>query len=449
MEFHQTQEIVAKSKARFRVVDCGRQWGKTTLAVWEMLACAYSKKDRRVRYYATTFDQARDIAWSLLKQISNPVWAKEPNESRLELTIKTQDGGTSQISLEGWESVERARGQQFDFLVLDEVSKMRNFKEGWEGALLGTLIFRNGTALFISTPAGFNHFHDLYQNGQKGLEGWASWRFTSFDNPFLSKDYLEGIHNDVTEDYWAQEYLADFRRFTGLIYKEFDLSNHVHYFDTPYKQHGDYYLGLDFAVRGYTACIAGVVKSDGHVYLMDEYKRSSDTAVNHAENIKSKLEKYNTLDSFNGYADPAGFAKNQQKGDMLWSIADEYLESGFGIVPANNEVMAGINYVRQLMRANKIHIHPRCEELVKEILQYQWKDQPEKQTGQLEEPEKVRKVNDHLCDAMRYMCYSKPSPAEEEEKPRPLVFPAQFPLRVEEEKEEFKYEEVDFPSVYD
>lgn len=451
IQFHPSQSEVARDRTKFRVVDCGRQWGKTTLAVWEMFACAYKGKGRRVGYFATTFTQARDIAWQQLKEISRPAWAKEPNETRLEIFIKTKDGGTSEIVLKGFESVETARGTQFDLLVLDEVSKMRNFKSGWEGALLGTLAYRNGNALFISTPYGFNHFYDLYKLGQESRGPWKSWKFTSFDNPFLNREYLETIQQTVTPDFWAQEYLADFRRFTGLIYKEFDISRHVNDFEFTRAQHGDYYFGLDFAVRGWTASLVGFINSEGKLHIMDAYKKDNLPAQVHGEGIRGMLTNYNDLAGYSGYADPAGFAKNQQKGNMLWSLADEYIEMGFPIMPANNEVTAGINYVRQLFAKDRIVIHPRCVPLIDELLQYQWKEQSAKRAGEQDDPEKVRKINDHLCDCLRYMAFSKPMPAEAIEQPRDKVFPLTFPPpRIEKPSpEEDSYSEIEIPSVFD
>jgi hypothetical protein len=400
-------------QTKFRVVDCGRQWGKTTLAVWEMIACAFSSKDKRIGYFATTYGQARDIAWVLLKELTRPMWAKDPNETRLEITIKTQDGGESEIILRGFESVETARGTQFDLLVLDEVSKMRNFKEGWQAVLLGTLAFRNGKALFISTPYGFNHFFDLYELGQGKHRDYKSWKFTSYENPFLSRDYLEGIKSTVTPDFWAQEYLGDFRRFTGLIYKEFDLLKHVDDFPHIKDQHGSYLFGQDFAVRGYTAALPLYISDKAEYYFLDNYKESNRTAQEHAPDIKIMLETYASFIKYTGYSDPAGWMKNQQRGDMIWSIADEYLEMGFPITQANNEVTPGINFVRQLFQQNKIHIHSRCTKLIDELLQYQWKDQPDTQIGIQSEPEEVRKIHDHLVDSMRYVLYSKPSIPEE------------------------------------
>jgi Terminase large subunit, T4likevirus-type, N-terminal/Terminase RNAseH like domain len=435
MEFHQTQNQVASNKAKFRVVCAGRQWGKTSLSVWEMLTKAYSKSGTRVGYFAPTYVQARDIAWRQLCEATKPLWSKPPNEQRLELEIKTVDKGTSEIVLKSWQAVESVRGTQFDFVVLDEVSKMRNFEEGWEAVMLGTLLYRNGDALFISTPYGDNHFKKLFN--KTGNE-WSSFKFTSYDNPTLKKDLIDTIKDNSTPDFFSQEYLANFVRFTGLIYKEFDITNHVHDFDplpTTNNKNGatsGYTLfGLDFAVRGFTACLLAQVDRKGEIYILDEYKVSSETAENHIKAITTLFSKYGLpVSNLTGYADPAGFAKNQQgKDGMIWSLADEYQGAGFSIVRANNEVTAGINYVRQLFQQNKIHIHPRCEKLIEELQQYQWKDKPDTQVGRSEDPEQVRKLNDHLVDAMRYLCYSKPS-LEEEEETLKIEFPKVLELKI-------------------
>jgi len=80
-----------------------------------MIAFAYSGNGKEIAYFATTYDQARNIAWRILKDASRPAWSRNPNESRLELFIKTKDRGESRITLRGFENVETARGQQFDF----------------------------------------------------------------------------------------------------------------------------------------------------------------------------------------------------------------------------------------------------------------------------------------------------------------------------------------------
>ena len=94
MYLTQAQSQIASDTHRFRVVNCGRRFGKTTLAVLEMVAKAVYGNDRVICYIAPTYAQARDIAWQELKKVALPAINKV-NESRLEITLNTTTGGTS------------------------------------------------------------------------------------------------------------------------------------------------------------------------------------------------------------------------------------------------------------------------------------------------------------------------------------------------------------------
>ena len=82
MELHQAQKQIANDRHRFRVVNCGRRFGKSTLAAYEMLGFAYANDDARVPYYAPTRDDARDIMWGILQRIVGDA-AVDKNEARL------------------------------------------------------------------------------------------------------------------------------------------------------------------------------------------------------------------------------------------------------------------------------------------------------------------------------------------------------------------------------
>ena len=118
LQLHNSQKIVALDPHRFRVLCCGRRWGKTTLAVDQMKGRA-TIPNSRIAYIAPTFQQARDIAWAELKEGCRQA-AETINESRLE--IKLING--SFIVLRGWEAIETLRGQKFDLIVIDEVAMM-------------------------------------------------------------------------------------------------------------------------------------------------------------------------------------------------------------------------------------------------------------------------------------------------------------------------------------
>ena len=87
MEFllHNSQKTIASDLHRFRVICCGRRFGKTTLALDQMKARS-AIKDSKIAYIAPTYQQARDITWEQLKKDCRNV-ASSINEARLEIKL--------------------------------------------------------------------------------------------------------------------------------------------------------------------------------------------------------------------------------------------------------------------------------------------------------------------------------------------------------------------------
>ena len=381
-----SQEQIAIDRHRFRVVNCGRRFGKTTLAVLEMLAKAIAKDGRTICYIAPTYQQARDIAWQELKRLCQPAINKV-NESRLEITLNTVKGGTSLIMLRGWESVETLRGQKFDFIVIDEIASMRNWAINWQEVIRPTLTDVKGEALFISTPKGFNHFYDLYNLEQVDTD-YKSFHFTSFDNPHLPPDELEKARMELTEDRFAQEYLADFRKTEGLVYKEFDRSKHVYNSDPEMPNYINFapvntLVGIDFGYTNPTAILKIQQDHDARYFITDEFYQTQRTTE----------EIVQVARSFNGnyyYADPA-------EPDRV----AELKKGGMNVMDVSKDVENGIQAVRNLLKAGRLFIHVSCTNLIWELETYSY---PEKKPGK-NEYEAPIKENDHAVDAMRYVLY--------------------------------------------
>jgi hypothetical protein len=212
------------------------------LAVDQMKACSVYRAVR-IAYIAPTFQQARDIAWAALKRDFAKSGATI-NESRLEIRITNLAHEESIIMLRGWESIENLRGQSFDLIVIDEVASMRNFWEAWQEVVRPTLTDRKGEVLFISTPKGYNHFYDLYQLEQTD-DDFKSFHFTSYENPTIPSEEIDSAREQMTEDRFAQEYMADFRKTEGLVYKEFDRTRHI-FDELPEVQFVETLGGVDF-----------------------------------------------------------------------------------------------------------------------------------------------------------------------------------------------------------
>lgn len=453
---------------RFKVVVAGRKARKTTFMVNELCYSALTDPRNLVYLFVAPFrQQAKEIVWEdhLAKILFLcHKFNIETKINRSELWVEFYAGGKpmSRFQVSGADNAEALRGKSnWGGVALDEYASIKPYV--WKEIVRPNLQVHKAYAIIGGTPKGYGN--DLYTMAKLGDHNnvidstltqtdpdFITFHATSYDNQYTETNEIESAKRQTTVDYFNQEYLALFTRFTGLVYPEFNISDHVQPVEHIFNEHADYMFGLDFAVRGFTAAVTIRVDTKGEIWILDAYKKDKATAKEHIPQIKQMLVTYADLTKYTGYADPAGWARNQQDGEMIWSLADEYLEEEMPITRANNEVVAGINYLRQLFKANKIHIDPKCTELIDEIMQYQWKDQNPNQEGLKSEPEEVRKVNDHLVDALRYALYSKPQAPDAlvmQNTGLPITFP---PPRHEEENEDSSidvFEEMNIPSFLD
>jgi PBSX family phage terminase large subunit len=382
--FHKAQSEVALSLKRFRVVCAGRRVGKTVLAIMEMAGKAYSKKDRSICYIAPTIQQARDIAWVQLVETLKPVTVKT-NETHLEITIQTQDHGRSKIALKGWENLETLRGQAFDFIVIDEVASMRNFEENWNTIIRPTLSDRIGSVLFISTPKGFNHFYDLYNRALDPVKGqdYASFTFTSFDNPHVSPEEIESARRELPEDQFAQEYLAEFRKMEGLVYKEFDRAKHVTT-SLPTRSIMSYMAGVDFGFTNPAAVVHVKIDSDRQYWVTNELYKTGMTDANVAEYVANQA--FNIV-----YPDPENPAAIKELTDRGVNVRE--------VTKGKDSIKNGISKVRELLKQNRLHIHSSCANLIAEMEYYHYPQNKQERNDN----ENPVKDFDHAVDALRYL----------------------------------------------
>src|SRR3990167_3159065 len=374
-----SQKQIVLDRHRFRVVNCGRRFGKSTLAILEIIGKAVSKNDCRVAYIANTYQQARDIAWRELKSIARPVTISI-NESRLEVEIKTQDGGIGLIWLRGWESIETLRGQRFDFVVLDEVAQMRNFWENWQEVIRPTLTDTRGEALFLSTPKGYNHFYDLYELHKTDTD-YASFHFKTEDNPQIPREEIEKAKKELTQDRFAQEYEADFRKVEGIVYPEFSRDRHIT--DVVPQFRTERMLGVDFGYTNPSAVYTIDLDKEGIYWITQEYYKTGKVNIEVIEYVKSQFP--NVV-----YPDPA-------EPDRI----EEMRRHDINVRDVSKDIEAVINKVRELLKAGKVKIHSSCINLISELETYHY---PDRKDG-LNQKELPVKEDDHAVDAIRYALF--------------------------------------------
>ena len=238
VQLHPKQLEVFKAKERFKVVAAGRRFGKTRLAAWKLLIWALqnTKSDAWVFYVAPTFQQAKDVVWSMLKELGKDViTAAHENTGVLTLV------NGCRIGLKGSDRPDTLRGVALAGCVIDEYADMKPFV--FEQIIRPALGDIKGPCLFIGTPKGRNHFYDLYQYAEKEIDPeWVSFHFTSYDNPFLDPKEIDNAKKTMSSFAFRQEFLASFEAASSDIFKEEWIK-----YSTEEPKEGEYYISVDLA----------------------------------------------------------------------------------------------------------------------------------------------------------------------------------------------------------
>ena len=212
VELHPAQLSIFNSEARFKVVAAGRRFGKSRLAAWILLIKALQSDSKDVFYIGPTFQQAKDIMWSMLKELGQDLIV-DAYENTARLTLVNG----RKIFLKGSDRPDTLRGVSLAYVVLDEYASMK--PNVWEQIIRPTLADVKGGALFIGTPAGKNHFYELYNEAKKE-DDWETFSFNSTDNPYIDDEEIEAARKSMSSMAFRQEFEASFETFTGGIFKE-------------------------------------------------------------------------------------------------------------------------------------------------------------------------------------------------------------------------------------
>lgn len=115
VQLHPKQLDIFNASARFKVVAAGRRFGKSRLAAWILLIKALQSPSKDVFYVAPTFQQAKDVLWSMLKELgSEVIVAAHENTGVLTLV------NGRKIALKGSDRPDTLRGVGLYYCVIDE-----------------------------------------------------------------------------------------------------------------------------------------------------------------------------------------------------------------------------------------------------------------------------------------------------------------------------------------
>ena len=199
------QRCLYDARRRFNVWVCHRRFGKTVLALYQLIhaATTNAKHAPRYAYLAPLYRQAKTIAWDLLTHLTRPIPGTVVNQAELRVDL----AGARRIQLFGADNPDALRGMYLDGAVFDEFAQMR--PRVWHEVVRPALADREGWAVFIGTPMGHNHFHDLYTQAQADPD-WHTALYTVDETQVLPEAELASARRAMAPEQYAQEFLCSF-----------------------------------------------------------------------------------------------------------------------------------------------------------------------------------------------------------------------------------------------
>jgi len=349
------QRKVYDAPERFKMLCSGRRFGKTYLCIARLVNWAATKPNSLNWYVTANYRMAKQIAWRQLKAMIPPDVCVKRNES--ELSLELVNG--SIIALKGAENPDTLRGVSLSTLIVDEAAYVK--QDAWEMVLRPALSDQGGPAWFITTPAGLNWFHDLWEQAQQEPD-WRTFSYSTIEGGNVSQEEIDAAKRTLDERTFRQEYLASFETLSGRVYPDFFDDNIS---DTVQDTGAEIYWGTDFNV----SVMAGVLGSrvGDTLHIWDELAVNQSNTDEVCTLLKERFPDRKII----AYPDPTGSArKTSSAGKTDHDIIRRY---GFSCISpkAPWSVKDKINATNWMIRTAdghlKLFVHPRCKHTIKAL----------------------------------------------------------------------------------
>jgi len=276
---HEAQQQILNCDKRFIVLLCGRRFGKSLIS--SQISILNIMAQKRVAYITPTY-QLASVFFDEIVKLGGSIF----KTNRTELTIKFNHG---ELRFFTGENINSLRGHKFHMVIVDEASYVKNLKEAWERVIRATLTDYSGKALFVSTPRGFDYFFSLTQNTG---EDWKTFKFSTYDNPFIPISEIEEAKQMLPHAVFEQEYMANPMQNADNPFGSDAIRNCI----KPLSIKEPKYFGIDLA-KSYDYTVEIGLDEDGNVAHFKRYQKS----WQHTKDSLLELPR-NTI----GYADSTG-----------------------------------------------------------------------------------------------------------------------------------------------
>ena len=254
------QEEVMADPARYRVILCARQIGKTVLSVWEGINTALRGGD--VWWIAPDFsltEPGYDLMMELLEQ--PPFLADRPGglvrHEKKRQTFRFQNGARrGSIQIKSADNPRKVKGKALDLVILDEFAEMA--EPAWTEGAINTITVRRGRALLIGNPPPVKNWAwDLHYLGDPGNPArdpqYRSFTYSQHANPLILLEDIEAKRKTMPYIQFLREVMGQLVDDGGVVFRGVRqaamIEPGVDVLCEPLDGH-EYVIGMDVAAGG-------------------------------------------------------------------------------------------------------------------------------------------------------------------------------------------------------
>jgi hypothetical protein len=208
------QEELLRSRVSRGMVNCTRQWGKSTVAAVMAVHRAYFFPKSLVVVACPSEKQSAELVWKA-GDFLGKLGVKKRGDGSNRISLKFPNGSRI-IGLPGNETTSRGFSA-VSLMIIDEASRV---DDAVYKALRPMLAVGSGDLWLLSTPFGKRGF--FYENWQGGQEArgqtpgssagddWVRTSVRATDCPRISEKFLEEERRQMGDMWFRQEYMCEF-----------------------------------------------------------------------------------------------------------------------------------------------------------------------------------------------------------------------------------------------
>ena len=196
------QAAVLQSRAKRGILNCTRQWGKSTVAGIKAIYQAWTRPGSLVVVASPTDRQSAEFVRKTSEFMTR--LGARPRGDGKNATSLLLPNGSRIVGLPGTEGTIRGFSA-VSLLVIDEAARVPDkvYK-----ALRPMLAVADGDLWLLSTPCGKRGF--FYENWEHGGDEWERMTVRATECPRIRPKFLEEERGQLGDAWFRQEYLCEF-----------------------------------------------------------------------------------------------------------------------------------------------------------------------------------------------------------------------------------------------